>query len=243
VKIVNSNPFTPEPGTVDELYEPLNRSIQVWGDLFAAANAGDCRYQQGLGCYFYPALDGTLKSAIGTENWDSDTVIEDDNGRGNKISDTYPGGRGTVAMEVIDQRLSVEFKQMIDGGKWLPGTVDTPEYYEPLAVGQAPDNRRLDIHTFRETFKNRSNTAGVGVGKQERIYIGGTGHVADDESNGSWSNGHATITVAGHQNPNEHDAELQEKNSPINRYYTAAQMEAAHYKELPVLDWDAVPVA
>lgn len=213
----------------------LKQYIQIYSELAGALNFGDCRYKRGRGSYFYNGFTGDLKSATPAINWNEDTTIENDNGWGNKVVYTSPGGRGTAQISIVDRRMSIEMKQMIDGGSWTPGTISGPEQYNPPGPDDDPNERRVDIHVFTDLYANAQNTAGSQTHIQEDIYIGSVGHSTEAGGSGSWTDGQYDLTAASYE-----DTDGAEQNSPHSNFYTRAQWESLNLPDgIIVKDWEA----
>jgi hypothetical protein len=213
----------------------LKQYIQIYSELAGALNFGDCRYKRGRGSYFYNGFTGDLKSATPAINWNEDTTIENDNGWGNKVVYTSPGGRGTAQISIVDRRMSIEMKQMIDGGSWTPGTISGPEQYNPPGPDDDPNERRVDIHVFTNLYANAQNTAGSQTHIQEDIYIGSVGHSTEAGGSGSWTDGQYDLTAASYE-----DTDGAEQNSPHSNFYTRAQWESLNLPDgIIVKDWEA----
>lgn len=206
--------------------------IQVWSELAGALNFGACRHLRGFGCYFYAGFLGYLVSATPTINWNEDTTIEAEDAQGQKLIYTRPGSRGTAQISVVEQRLSLEMKQMVDGGLWIPAQGIIPERYDPPNAEENPNERRVDVHIFKNIYETRSNTAGSHTKTREDIYIGCTGHSTETESSGAWTTVQYDWTAASYI-----DANKKEQNSPRSNMYTRAQWEALNLKQVLVSDW------
>ncbi|MDR2660245.1 MAG: hypothetical protein LBC27_09730 [Spirochaetaceae bacterium] len=205
--------------------------IQIYSELAGALNFGDCRYKRGYGSYFYNGFTGDLKSATPTENWNEDTTVENDNGWGDKIVYTSPGNRGTAQISIVDRRLSIEMKQMVDGGTWIPGTATEPEQYNPPGPDDDPNERRIDVHVFTHLFSNKQNTSGSQTHVEEKIYIGCVGHSTEAGGAGSWTDGQYDLTAASYK-----DLDGVEQNSPRSNFYTRSQWEALNMQHGIVVD-------
>jgi hypothetical protein len=130
--------------------------------------------------------------------------------------------------------MSVELKQMIDGGTWIPGSITEPETYNPPGPDDDPNERRVDVHIFTNLFANKQNSAGSHTHVQEEVYIGCVGHTTEAGGAGSWTDGQYDLTAASYQ-----DAEGNEQNSPLSKFYTQAQWEALNLADgIIVRDWE-----
>jgi hypothetical protein len=215
--------------------DPSVKYVQIYSELAGALNFGDCRYKRGRGSYFYNGFTGDLKSATPTVNWNEDTTIENDNGWGDKVTFTSPGGRGTAQLSVIDRRMSIELKQMIDGGSWTPGTLTEPEQYDPPGAASAPNERRVDVHIFTNLYSNQNNSEGSQTHVQEEIFIGCVGHTTEAGGAGSFQDGQYDLTAASYKDENG-----EEKHSPHSNFYTRSQWEALDMAEgVIVKNWEA----
>jgi hypothetical protein len=208
------------------------RFIQVYGDLAAALNFGNCRGGEGKGCYLWASTDGDLKGVAETEEWGEDKKIENDSPIGNKVSYSVPGKRGGTQIVVTDRMASREAKQMINGGIWKSGGADNYETYEP-PVAASDDTRRVDVFTFSKIFDKNDNTAGDELFVRERMYIGGVGHMARSGGAGSWSDSEYTLTFGTFMGEDN-----KEHASPKETDYTQAQWEALGLDGIIEMDWE-----
>jgi hypothetical protein len=225
----------PETGRLmAEATDTSVKYIQIYSELAGALNFGDCRYKRGRGSYFYNGFTGDLKSATPTINWNEDTTIENDNGWGDKVVYTSPGNRGTAQISIVDRRMSIELKQMIDGGTWTPGSITEPESYNPPGPDDDPNERRIDVHIFTNLFTNKNDTAGSSTHVQEEVYIGCVGHTTESGGAGGWTDGQYDLTAASYQ-----DEDGEEQNSPLSKFYTQAQWEALNLADgIIVKNWE-----
>jgi len=205
--------------------------IQIYGDLAAALNFGNCRNGEGKGCYLWPSFDGDLKTVAETEDWGEDKKIENESPLGQKVSYTVPGKRGGTKLVITDRLASREAKQMINGGIWLEGDVDRPEVYEP-PVAAGGEALRVDVFTFSKVFEKTDNTQGDEKFVRERAYIGGVGHMARTGGSGSWSDSEYSLTFGTYMGDDD-----KEHASPRESDYTQAQWEALNLDGVIELDW------
>jgi hypothetical protein len=208
--------------------------LQVYSDLAGALNFGGCRYTEGKGCYLYPSFDDDVKSAIPTVNWSEDTVIENDGAYGRKTKYTIPGKRDTVTLAIIDKVASNEFKQMVDGGKWIKVS-GQPEVYEP-PTGNDQGERRLDIYCYTYLFVDDSNVKGGQRFIEEDLYVGAVGHASKVIAAGAWTDSQYDFTVGEYTDTNdEHHA------CPKETKYTRAQWEELNIANgVIVRDWESL---
>lgn len=212
--------------------DPTVKWVQIYGDLAAALNFGNCRYSEGKGCYLWPSFDGDLKSLAETEQWSEDTTIENDSPMGTPVKYTRPGKRTGTQIVVTDRMSSRESKQMINGGKWISGDVDNPEVYEP-PVASDNDPKRVDLFTYSEIYDKNENTEGDQIFIRERMYIGCVGHLTRTGGAGSWSDSEYTLTAATYIGDDEN-----EHASPRETDYSQAQFEALGLSGILVMDWE-----
>jgi hypothetical protein len=212
--------------------DPAVKWIQAYGDLAAALNFGNCRYSEGKGCYLWPSFDGDLKSIAETEQWSEEATIENDSPLGTPVKYTRPGRRSGTQIVLTDRLHSYAAKQMVNGGRWISGTTDTPEIYEPpVASDNAP--KRVDVFTFSRVFEKNDNTEGDEKFVLERRYIGGVGSRKKTGGAGSWSDGEYTLTFGTYIGDDG-----KEHSSPQEANYTQAQWEAMQLSGIVVEDWE-----
>jgi hypothetical protein len=205
--------------------------IQIYGDLAAALNFGNCRSGEGKGCYLWASMDGDLKSVAETEEWSEDKKINNDSPLGTSVTYTVPGKRGGTQIVVTDRLASREAKQMINGGIWLSGSVDKPEVYEPPVASEG-ESRRVDVLTFSDIFEKNNNTEGDEIFVRERMYIGGVGHMTRTGGAGSWSDSEYTLTFGTYMSDDN-----KEHASPRETDYTQAQWESLNLSGVIEPDW------
>jgi len=205
--------------------------IQIYGDLAASLNFGNCRNGEGKGCYLLPSFDGDLKTVAETEEWGEDKKIENDSPLGTKVTYTVPGKRGGTQIVITDRLASREAKQMINGGIWLSGDVDHPEVYEP-PVASGDETRRVDLFTFSKVFEKVDNTEGDEAFVRERMYIGGVGHMKRTGGSGSWSDSEYTLTFGTYIGDDG-----KEHASPMETDYSQAQWESLNLDGVFEADW------
>jgi hypothetical protein len=206
--------------------------IQIYGDLAGALNFGNCRYTEGKGCYLWPSFDGDLKSSAETEQWDEDTVIENDSPLGTPVKYTKAGNRNGTQLVLTDRLSARAVKQMINGGTWTGGDANTPESYEP-PVSSDDESRRVDVFTYSEIFGKHDNTEGSEVFIRERMYIGCVGHATRTGGAGSWNDTEYTLTASDWE-----DDAGKEHASPKENDYTPSQYEALQLRNVLVTDWE-----
>jgi hypothetical protein len=208
--------------------------VQIYGDLAGALGFGGCKYKQGRGCYFYNGFTNDLKSATPSVNWNEDTTIENDNGWGDKVVLIIPGGRGTAQLAVVDRRVSNEFRQMVDGGTWTPGSATAPESYDPPGPGADMNDRLLEVRVYTLLYTNRRNKEGQQTHVQEDVYYGCSGHSTEAGGGGSWTDAQYDLTAASYAKDGT------EYFPPHSNYYTRALWDTTNIKGLIEADWDAV---
>jgi hypothetical protein len=206
--------------------------IQIYGDLAGALNFGNCRYSEGKGCYLWPSFDGDLKSVAETEQWDEDTVIENDSPLGAAVKYTKAGNRSGTQIVLTDRLSSRAIKQMINGGTWISGDAVTPESYEP-PISSDDEARRIDVFTYSEIFSKNDNTEGDAVFIRERMYIGCVGHATRTGGAGNWNDSEYTLTASDWE-----DDAGKEHASPKENDYTPSQYEALQLRDVLVTDWE-----
>lgn len=208
------------------------RFIQIYGDLAAALHFGNCRLNEGKGLYVFPSFNGDLKSVAETEQWDENTVIENDSPKGAPVKYTIPGKRTGTQIVVTDRLDSRVAKQMLNGGTWISGTNDSPDIYEPPTAtsGASP---KVDIFTYSEVFEKNSNVEGDEVIIRERMYIGCVGRVVPTGGAGSFKDGEYTVTA-----PDYKDDLGNDKASPRESDFTKAQWELLQMSNVIVEDWE-----
>jgi len=205
--------------------------IQIYGNLAAALNFGNCRKDEGKGCYLFASLGGDLKSVAETENWGEDKKIENDSPTGKKVTYTVSGKRGGTQIVLTDRIASREAKQMINGGIWIEGGVTTPEVYEP-PVDTGSETRKVDVFTYSKIMEKDDNTEGDEKFIRERLYVGGVGHMARSGGTGSWTDSEYTLTFGSYIDNND-----KEHASPRESDYTKAQYEALGMNNIIEQDW------
>lgn len=208
------------------------RFIQIYGNLAAALHFGNCRLNEGKGCYLWGSRDGDLKSASETENWEEDKKIENDSPTGKKVTYTIPGKRGGTQIVLTDRLASREAKQMVNGGIWIECTADKPEVYEPPAES-GDDTRKVDVFTYSKIMEKYDNLEGDEKYIRERAYIGGLGHMARTGGAGSWTDSEYTLNVGSYT-----DDDKKEHASPRESDYTRSQYEALGFDDIIVEDWE-----
>jgi hypothetical protein len=106
--------------------------IQIYGYLAGALEFGDCRAFEGLGCYYidYTNEDETI-SAQQTVDREEDEQIDHEGGQGLKTTVIFPGARNGEEVSFTVRPEDLEFKQIIDGGRYKLGTSTAPAEYEP----------------------------------------------------------------------------------------------------------------
>ena len=208
------------------------RFIQIWGDLAAALQFGDCRFNEGKGCYLWASMDGDLKSVAETENWEEDRKIENDSPFGTKVTYTVRGKRENTQLVVSDRIASREAKQMINGGIWKTGSLNTPETYEP-PVGTSRAAGKVDVFTYSKIMDKFENLEGDEVYVRERLYIGGIGRMARTGGAGSWTDSEYTLTFNTYTDENNKD-----HGSPKETDYTMPQWDLFELSGVIVDDWE-----
>jgi hypothetical protein len=208
------------------------RFIQIYGDLAAALHFGNCKLNEGKGCYLWGSRDGDLKSAAETENWEEDKKIENESPTGKKVTYTIPGKRGGTQIVLTDRLASREAKQMVNGGIWIEGTADKPEVYEPPAES-GDEMRKVDVFTYSKIMEKYENTDGDEKYIRERAYIGGAGHMARTGGAGSWTDSEYTLNVSSYTGDDN-----EEHASPRESDYTRSQYEALRLDNIIVEDWE-----
>jgi hypothetical protein len=208
------------------------RFIQIYGNLAAALHFGNCRLNQGKGCYLWGSRDGDLKSAAETENWEEDKKIENESPTGKKVVYTVPGKRGGTQIVLTDRLASREAKQMVNGGIWIEGSADKPEVYEP-PVESGDDMRKVDVFTYSKIMEKYDNLEGDEKYIRERAYIGGLGHMVRTGGAGSWTDSEYTLNVSSYTGDDK-----QEHASPRESDYTRSQYEVLRLDNIIVEDWE-----
>jgi len=206
--------------------------LQIYGDLAAALRFGNCKLGEGKGSYIWASFDGDLKSAAETEQWSDNKEIVNESPLGTPVKYTAPGKRSGVSVVLTDRISSRAAKQMINGGIWISGDVDTPEVYEPPSPSDT-DPRRVDVFTYSKIFDKQNNSQGSEVFVRERFYIGCAGRVTKTGGSGSFSDSEYTLTADSYV-----DDEGKEKASPRESDYTQAQWEALGMNGIIVTDWE-----
>ena len=207
------------------------RFIQIYGDLAAALHFGDCRLNEGKGCYLWASMDGDLKSVAETENWEEDKKIENDSPLGKKVTYTVRGRRESTQIVVADRIASREAKQMLNGGRWFSKTETESEMYEP-PVGMGNAVGKVDVFTFSKIMDKFDNIEGDEAYVRERLYIGGIGRMARTGGAGSWTDSEYTLTFNTYT-----DSEGDDHASPRETDYTQAQWDRFGLPGVIVDDW------
>jgi len=213
---------------------PAVKWVQIYGDLAAALHFGNCRHNEGKGCFIWASFDGDLKSAAETEQWTEDKVIENDSPRGVPVKFTSPGKRTGTKIVLADRLSSRMAKQMINGGRWIDGTVSTPEIYEPPTPGDNSENGRVDVFTYSEIFDKNNSTEGDEAFIRERMYIGCVGKQQRSGGAGSHSDSEYTLTAADYTGEDG-----KQHASPRESDFTQAQWDALQMSGVIVDDWEA----
>ena len=229
--------FSIDPETNRLMVKPSDPSvkwIQVYSDLAGALRFGNCRHNEGKGCYLWASFNGDLKGVAETEEWDEDVNIENDSPFGEKVTYTKPGARGGTQIVVTDRLASREAKQMLNGGLWIRGDSDKPDVYKP-PVSSGDASRKVDILTFSKVFEKSRNTEGDEVIVRERLYIGGVGKMIKTGGAGGWSDSEYTVTFASYTGE---DGKVH--GSPVETDYTIPQWEALDLQAVFVADWENV---
>jgi hypothetical protein len=208
------------------------RFIQIYGDLAAALHFGDCRFNEGKGCYILPSFDGDLKSVEETEQWDEDTVIENDSPRGAPVKHTTPGRRSGTQFAIIDRLDSRAAKQMLNGGTWISGTLDSPDVYNP-PTATSGGSHRVDVFTYSEVFEKNNNVEGDEAIIRERLYIGCVGRKTRTGGAGAWKEGEYSLTA-----PDYIGDDGKEHASPRESDYSKAQWDILKMDNIVVRDWE-----
>jgi len=206
--------------------------IQIYGDLAAALNFGNCKLNEGKGLYILPSFEGDLKSIAETEQWKEDTVIENDSPMGAPVKLTIPGKRTGSQIVVTDRLDSRAAKQMINGGRWISGTIDSPDIYEPPTTSDS-DSKKVDVFTYSKVFEKNTNVEGDELFVRERMYIGCVGKRTQTGGAGSWKDGEFTLTAADYKDEDGNDCA-----SPRESDFTQSQWDALHMKDVIVEDWE-----
>jgi len=208
------------------------RFVQIYGDLAGALQFGDCRFNEGRGLYLWPSFDNDLKSVAETEQWDEDTVITNESPIGTPVKYTIPGKRTGTQFVITDRLDSRAAKQMLNRGRWIRGTDETPDVYEPPTPnsGASP---KVDLFTYSCILEKYSNTEGDEVYVRERMYIGATGRHIRTGGAGSMTDGQYTVNV-----PDYKDDDGNDHASPRESDYTKAQWDALQMSDVIVLDWE-----
>jgi len=207
--------------------------VQIYGDLAAALHFGDCRFNEGKGCYILPSFDGDLKSVAETEQWDEDTTIENDSPLGVPVKYTVPGKRSGTQIVVTDRLSLWAAKQMINGGRWISGTENTPDIYEPPASANSRPGR-VDVFTYSVVFDKMSNVEGDEAFVRERMYIGCIGRQTRTGGAGTnFKDSEYTLTAADYVGDNGKDYA-----SPRETDFTRVQWDALGMNDILVKDWE-----
>jgi len=210
--------------------------IQIYGELAAALNFGNCRRSQGKGCYLFASMDGDLKAAAETEDRSEEKKIENTSPLGTPVVYTVAGKRGGTQLVLTDRLSSREAKQMINGGIWIGGDASRPETYEP-PVASDNEPKRVDVFTFSKIMEKNDNTEGDEKFIRERMYIGGVGHMNRTGGSGNWNDGEYTLTFGTYI-----DNDKKEHASPKESDYTVSQWEALNLKDgIIEMDWENAP--
>lgn len=207
--------------------------IQIHGDVAAALQFGGCRFNEGKGCYIWASFNNDLKSVAETEQWSEDTVIENDSPRGVPVKHTTPGKRTGTQFVITDRLDSREAKQMLNGGTWISGTLETPDVYEPPTATSSVTTK-IDVFTYSEVFDKNTNVEGDEAYVRERMYIGCVGKVIPTGGAGAWKDGEYTITAPDYKNEKGED-----KASPRESDFTIAQWDQKQMSGVIVEDWES----
>ena len=205
--------------------------LQIYGDLAAALRFGNCQFKQGKGSYLWASMDGDLKSAAETENWEENTEITNESTLGAPVKVTIPGKRSGTSFVLTDRISSRSAQQMINGGIWLSGSETEPERYEPPSPSDS-ETRRVDVFTFSKIFDKNNNSLGSEAFVRERMYIGCVGRVIRSGGAGSFNDSEYSLTA------DSYTDEGIEKSSPRISDYTQSQWEALGMNNVIVTDWE-----
>ena len=205
---------------------------QIYGDVAAALRFGNCRYNEGKGCYIWASFDDDLKSAAEDEQWSEDKVIENDSPLGTPVKYTIPGKRTGAHLTFTDRLSSRAAKQMINGGRWISGSDDRPEVYEP-PTGVNNEPGRVDVFTYSRILDKYVNSEGDEAFVRERMYIGCTGKLKRTGGSGSMSDSEYSLTAADYigEDGNYYA-------SPRESDFTQAQWDALQMSGVIVNDWE-----
>jgi hypothetical protein len=212
--------------------DPKTKWIQIYGDLAAALNFGNCRNGKGKGCYLWASMDGDLKSVAETESWSEEKKIQNESPLGNPVTYTIPGRRGGTQIVLTDRLASREAKQMINGGIWKAGDANNPEVYEPPVASEV-EALRVDVFTFSKIMDKNNNTEGDEKFIRERLYIGGAGHMTKTGGAGNFSDSEYTLTFGAYTGDDD-----KEHASPRETDYTLAQWDALNLSGVIEPDWE-----
>jgi len=215
--------LSPKLGTV--------KWVQIYGDLAAALQFGNCRLNEGKGCFVFASFDGDLKSAAETEQWQDDKTIENDSPRGTLLKFTMPGKRTGSQIVITDRMSSRVAKQMINGGR-LTSSLGNPERYEP-PTGANSEPGRVDVFTYSEIYNKNENTIGDEVYIRERMYIGCIGKQNRTGGAGNWSDSEYTLTAVDYVGEDGKDY-----SSPVETDFSQAQWDALQMSDIIVADWE-----
>ena len=191
--------------------------VQIYGDLAAALQFGDCTIGEGKGCYLVPSFDGDLKSVAETEEWTEGKKIENESLLGTPVTYTTAGKRSGTQIVITDRLASREVKQMINGGVWTPGDSNKPETYEPPSADDSK-TRKVDVFTYSKILDKTTNTEGDEKYIRERMYIGGIGSMKRTGGAGSFSDSEYTLTFGSYKGEDG-----KEHSSPKETDYTIDQ--------------------
>jgi hypothetical protein len=209
--------------------------LQIYGVLAGALNFGNCRLNEGLGCYYKYYIDDEVITIAETVDRTENENVDLEGAQGTLTRITIKGHRNGVSVAVTTKYLDYELSQMIEGGKYFMGTVDTPAKYSPPRTNDTRD-MLCTLETFDPMYQTGESLEGQEIAIKSNLYPAAIG------SNGDVSTGAKTIAQFSYNfSANEYkDAASGDTiNPPLQSLYTPAQWEARNLAGL-LLDFSNV---
>lgn len=213
--------------------DTAQKELQIYGILAGALNFGNCRLNEGLGCYYLQYVDDEVISVAPAVDRTENENIDLEGAQGTLTRITIKGHRNGVNIAVQSKFLDYELQQMIEGGKYYTGSVNQPAKYEPP---KANDTRDIlcTLETFDPMYDKGQSLEGQEIATKCSLYHSVMG------ASGDTATGAKTIAQFSYNfSANEYrDEQGQSHNPPTESLYSPAQWEARNILGLK-LDFDA----
>jgi hypothetical protein len=209
------------------------KDLQIYGTLAGALNFGNCRLNEGLGCYYLFYVDDEVINVAPTVDRTENENIDLEGAQGTLTRITIKGHRNGVNIAVTSKFLDYELQQMIEGGKYFVGTVETPAKYEPPLSSDTRD-MLCTLETFDPMYDRGQSLEGQEIAIKSNLYysvIGASGDVAT----GAKTIAQFTYNFSANEYK-DNDGVLH--NPPTESLFSPAQWEARNVLGLK-LDFDA----